>query len=116
MSEFCTIGGRILYKTEGGYVKDFYGRFLYIYDNYEVREWGSRFIIYRFDGNNIKDFYGRILYSFDGHYFRDFYGKILYVYEHNNIAKFASIPEYSIRGSASNREVAMYIILFVIQG
>ena len=114
MAELCSIGGRILYKIENGMIKDFYGKFLYLIDDKEVREWSSRKVIYKFDGNNIKDFYGKILYSFDGHYFKDFYGKILYVYDHNTIAKFACIPEYQIKSYASNKEVAMFIILFIL--
>ena len=114
MGELCTIGGRVLYKQEGEYIKDFYGRFLYIIDSQYVRAWASRQIIYQFDGDNIKDFYGRILYSFDGHYFKDFFGRILYIYERNCINKYACVPEYLVRSSATKHEVAMYIILFII--
>ena len=114
MVKLCSIGGLELYKIENGFIKDFYGKYLYIIDDREVREWSSRFVIYKFDGNIIRDFYGRHLYSFDGHYFKEFGGKILYVYERGQIAAFASIPKYQIKGDPKNMEVAMFIILFII--
>ena len=43
-----------------------------------------------------------------------FGGKILYVYERGQIAAFASIPKYQIKGDPKNMEVAMFIILFII--
>ena len=97
MAQLCNIGGQVLYKTEDGMIKDFYGRFLYFINSREVQEWGSRKTILRFDGNTIRDFYNRGLYTFDGHFFRDYYGRILYIYERNEIAEFAKTPKYMIR-------------------
>ena len=45
---------------------------------------------------------------------KDFYGRILYTYKNNSIAKFASIAEYVVRPAASVKEVAIFILLFVI--
>ena len=114
MAELCKYSGQILYRIDGNTVKDFYGRPLYIIDGDKLLKWDSRSILYRFDGYTIKDFYGRSLYSFDGTNFKDFYGRILYTYKNNSIAKFASIAEYVVRPAASVKEVAIFILLFVI--
>ena len=114
MADLCKFGGQILYRTNGSNITDFYGKFLYILDGDYIRNWSSRMIEYKFDGDRIKDFYGKILYSFDGEYFKDFYGRILYTYRNGNISKFASVIEYQVKGPATRREVATFILLFIV--
>ncbi len=114
MVEFCRYDGWKLYKIEGEYIKDFYGRFLYIIDGNYLRKWDSREIIFQFDGLNIKNFYSQILYKFDGEWLRDLSGQMLYSYKNGNIAPFGGLNKYKIVGYPTKKEIAFLMMLFVI--
>ncbi len=115
MVDFLNMAGQILYRvTDSGEITDFYGRRLYYVQNNELHEYSSRKMLFSYDGRFIKDFSFRTHYQFEGEDFKMPYGSILYTYRNNKIAKFASLPEYQIRGYASNMVVAFLILLFVI--
>ena len=106
--------GRILFKIDGDYIKDFGGMIKYKIKDNKILEYPSNEILYVIDGNYIKSFSNRILLNITSNQIKEYSGKILANYDSSLIKDYPSmVIKYKLDGSFSKKELmALFAVLY----